>query len=224
MPLGASWDISWALFGGLLGRLGGLLAVLRNSWASWMPRGSLVGPLGELLGASWGLLGAIMVPSWGHLGAYWSLLGASWGHLGGHRSRKGGGNSHPLSGAPQHRLLGRSWGALGTLLGRSWALLGAPGAILARFWTPRRSILVPPGMGMNFRPSEAVGVVSRELGERVGDDGVGEVAEQRVRWAREERGVAGRQTDTRCEAKARRVDPSLRQADRHTLRSKSSTT
>ena len=57
---------------------------------------------------------------------------------------------------------------------------------------------------MNFRPSEAVGVVSRELGERVGDDSVGEVAEQRVRWAREERGVAGRQTDTRCEAKARR--------------------
>ena len=87
--------------------------------------------------------------------------------------------------------------------------------------------MVPPGM--DFRPSEAVGGVGRELGERVGDDGVGEVAEQRVRWAREERGVAGRQTDTRCEAKTRRVDPSRSlpdrqpQADRRTLRSKIST-
>ena len=151
---------------------------------------------------SWAALGPL-------LGRSWALLGRSWA------------------------LLGRSWGALG----RSWALLGAPRSILARFWSSRESILVPPGM--DFRLSEAVGVVSRELGERVGDDGVGEVAEQRVRWAREERGVAGRQTDTRCEAKARRVDPSRSlpdsrrqtdtrcetdtQTDRHTLRSKRST-
>ena len=64
MPLGASWDISWALLGGILGRLGGLLAVL----------GALrrLECLGE---ASWGRLG----PSWEPLEG---LLGSSWGHLG----------------------------------------------------------------------------------------------------------------------------------------------
>ena len=31
---GASWDISWALLGGIWGHLGGLLAVLGGSWAS----------------------------------------------------------------------------------------------------------------------------------------------------------------------------------------------
>ena len=127
-------------------------------------------------------------------------------------------------------LLGRSWGALGS----SWALMGAPGAILARFWSPRGSILVRPGM--DFRLSEAVGVVSRELGERVGDDDVGEVAERRVRCAVSQAGRqthvakqkldestrvtvcqtdSRRQTDTRCETD--------RQTDKHTLRSKRST-
>ena len=31
---GASWDISWALLGGILVRLGGLLTVLEGSWSS----------------------------------------------------------------------------------------------------------------------------------------------------------------------------------------------
>ena len=134
-PLG----ISWALVGGLLGRLGGLLVVLRYSWASWMPRGSLVGPLGELLGASWGPLGAIMVPSWGHLGAYWGLLGASWGHLGGHRSRKRGGSitappREPHK-SPLGPLLGRSWSALGRSWGRLGALLGPSWGPLGPSWS-----------------------------------------------------------------------------------------
>ena len=77
------------------------------------------------LGRLWALLGR----SWGALGRSWGALGRSWGALG--------------------SLLGRSCGALG----RSWALLGAPRSILARFWSSRGSILVPPGM--DFRPSEA---------------------------------------------------------------------
>ena len=120
-----------------------------------------MGALGALLGRSWGALGALL----GALGALLGALGA---------------------------LLGRSWGALGALLERSWALLGVPGRLrgdLGSILDPRGWIFVPPGM--DFRLSEAVGGVGRELGERVGDDGVGEVAERRVRWARDERGVAG---------------------------------
>ena len=64
--------------GGLLGRLWGLLAVpgaLRIS-------GSLLWPLGGLLGASWRPLGGLLGP----LGA---LLGRSWGALGSLRGALG---------------------------------------------------------------------------------------------------------------------------------------
>ena len=77
-------------------------------FASWGPLAGLLGPLGRLLGASWGLFMASwgpLGPSWGPLGAllgaFWALLGASWGPL------------------------GPSWGPLGGTLGGSWALLGA---------------------------------------------------------------------------------------------------
>ena len=70
-----------------------LRGVCRRSW-------DLLGPLGVLLGASWGGLGA----SWGLLGGSWALLGASWGAL------------------------GASWAPPGVVLeplGASWAGLGA---------------------------------------------------------------------------------------------------
>ena len=37
---------------------------------------ALLGPLGAVLGPSWGCLGAILGPSWGHLGASGAHLGA----------------------------------------------------------------------------------------------------------------------------------------------------
>ena len=65
-------DVSWKPFGGLLGRLGGILAVQGGSWAYRVPRvgASLgrLGPLGGLLGASWGRLGGLLGASWGFLG------------------------------------------------------------------------------------------------------------------------------------------------------------
>ena len=56
MPLGVSRDVSWELLGGLLGRLGGILAVPGASWgvlgASVEPLGASWGSLGDLLGVS----------------------------------------------------------------------------------------------------------------------------------------------------------------------------
>ena len=75
-----------------------------------------------LLGAFWVLLGAFWVPlglSWGGLGALLGALGRSWGAL--------------------QALMERSWDALGALRG----VLGAPRAILARFWTLQEWILGP---------------------------------------------------------------------------------
>ena len=86
IPLGASWDVSWELLGGLLGRPGGLLAVPGGSWtvlgASGEPLGASWGPLGSILGASWRPLGGLLRPSWGHIGAILGPLGASWAPLG----------------------------------------------------------------------------------------------------------------------------------------------
>ena len=72
-------DVSWKPFGGLLGRLGGPLAVHRGSWASLGASGGLLGPLGVLLGGSSGPFGGLLGASWDHLGA---ILGPSWGLLG----------------------------------------------------------------------------------------------------------------------------------------------
>ena len=90
--------VLWRFFfvGSLLGRLGGLMAVLRDSVASWVPRGDLLGPLGVfffflgggILEASCGHQGAILKPSRGLLGSHGRLL--PWGHLGGYRSKKRG--------------------------------------------------------------------------------------------------------------------------------------
>eukprot|EP00959_Pyramimonas_sp_CCMP1952_P019663 415697-Pyramimonas_sp.AAC.1 len=86
IPLGFASDVLRELFGILLGRLGGLLAVF--------------GPSGEPLGASWGSLGGLLETSWGPLRTSWAPLGAllvhswkplelPWGHLGA-RPKKGG--------------------------------------------------------------------------------------------------------------------------------------
>jgi hypothetical protein len=128
-------DASRSLLGYILGAswvhlgapLGSPRAVLGVSWAYWVPRGCLCGPLGGLLGASWsilGLFGGLLGPPW----AYGGILGASWGHLEGGRSKKRGAlvsvappellKSHP---GP---LLGRSWSARGRSWGRLGALLG----------------------------------------------------------------------------------------------------
>ena len=79
MPLGASSDVSWELPGGLLGRLGSLLAIPEASWSILGASGSLLGPLGGLFGVSWGPLGGLLAASWGHLGA---LLGPCRGLFG----------------------------------------------------------------------------------------------------------------------------------------------
>eukprot|EP00959_Pyramimonas_sp_CCMP1952_P278971 5832705-Pyramimonas_sp.AAC.1 len=70
MPLGISWDISWADIGCLRGCIG-------VSWRSWgglgrlgcFGGGGLWRPLGIHLGPSRGLLGALA-------GSYWGLPGA----------------------------------------------------------------------------------------------------------------------------------------------------
>ena len=68
--------------------------------------------LGDVLGASWGVLGR---PAWGVLGRVGALagvLGAPWGRLG--------------------NVLGASWGRLGGVLGRLVGVLGASWGILGR--------------------------------------------------------------------------------------------
>ena len=93
--LGASWR-HFGTSEGSLDRPGGLLVVLNASGeplgAAWGRLGPSWGPLGGLLGLSWGHVGAILAP----LGASWAPLGAilgrswepserSWSHLGGDR-------------------------------------------------------------------------------------------------------------------------------------------
>ena len=69
---------SWDLLGPLGVLLGASWGGLGASWGLLGPLGRVLGPLRVLLGCSWGLLGA----SWGGLGASWGLLGGSWGLLG----------------------------------------------------------------------------------------------------------------------------------------------
>ena len=158
-------------------------------------------------GASLGALERLLARSWALLARSWALLGCSWALLGCSCGALGAllGALVALLGA-LGALLGRSWVALG----RSWVLLGALRSILAGFWSSRGSILKL--QRLDFKP---LGVNFRPQPERANR-------------------VAGRQTDTRCEAKARRIDPSrslpnrrmdrqthvARQTDRHTLRSK----
>ena len=69
---------SWDLLGPLGVLLGASWGGLGASWGLLGPLGRVLGPLRALLGCSWGLLGA----SWGLLGGSWSPLGRSWGLLG----------------------------------------------------------------------------------------------------------------------------------------------
>ena len=76
--LGPSWAFLGPFFWAFLGHLGALLA---PPWAFLGYLGALLGPLGALLGSSWGRLGAILGPSWAQLGAILSQLGPTYGHL-----------------------------------------------------------------------------------------------------------------------------------------------
>ena len=84
-----------------------------------------MGPLVDLLGASWellGVLGGLLGTSWGSLGASWGSLGASWGPLGG------------LEG-----LLGTSWALL-------WRFLASLGDSFGTFRGPSGCQKVPQGL------------------------------------------------------------------------------
>ena len=84
--LDASRSLLGCLFGCVLEASWGVLGARRLSQgllgASWMPRGSVLGPLGGLLGASSGPLVSLLGRIGGLLGASWGLLGASWGPSG----------------------------------------------------------------------------------------------------------------------------------------------
>ena len=69
-----SSDVSWKLFGGLLGRLGGLFAGPVAFLSVLGASGIFLRPVG-VLGASWELPGNLWGASWGPLGG---LLGPSW--------------------------------------------------------------------------------------------------------------------------------------------------
>ena len=75
--------VSGGLLGGVLGRLGDLFAA---SWGVLGVSWGVLGRLGGLLEASWGVLGSSWRSSWdviGRLGDVLGRLGAAWLHLGG---------------------------------------------------------------------------------------------------------------------------------------------
>ena len=111
----------WASLGGFLGLLvaswGPLGRVLGASWGLWARPGALWGLPLELLGASWGALGGLLGASWGLLGASWGPPGAGGrlqGGSGGRKYRKNHVFSRILQGfrggpgTPQN-LSGRLW-------------------------------------------------------------------------------------------------------------------
>jgi len=160
-----------------------------SKWSPRAPRSALRG----VLGPSWALMGR----SWGALGRSLGALGRSWGALG--------------------ALLG----ALGVLLGGSWTLLAAPGAtqgdlgsILARFWTLPEWILGP--LGIDFWVSTSCSA------KRFGFDFASALRLTCERLASDSQ-VRRAHCVGRHSSESTQVDPSRRQTDRHTLRSKSST-
>ena len=181
-----------------------------------------------VFGASLGALERLLARSWALLARSWALLGCSWGALGALLGALGA-----LLGA-----LGTLLRRLGTLLGRSgdalgalWGVLGASRAILARFLTLPEWILSP--LDIDFWVSASCS--AKRLGvdfasalrltcERLASDSQVRRPHCVGRHSSESTRVVGRLTDTRCEAKARRVYQSRRHADRHMLRSKNSTT
>ena len=66
-PLGASWDVKK--------RLPKKRTVLGRRF------GAILGPLGAILGPSWGYLGAILGSLGAILGPFWGNLGATFCHL-----------------------------------------------------------------------------------------------------------------------------------------------
>ena len=75
-------------------------------------------------GCLWGPLGAVLGRSWGRLGPFWEPLGRPLGRLGAVLAEKG----------PSWGSLGASWAVLGAILGRPGGLLGPLGAVLGPSW------------------------------------------------------------------------------------------
>ena len=151
-PLGCLSESLGMSFGSLLEASWGVLGA---SWRSqgllgafWVPRGSLLGPLGGILGGSWRPLGASWAPPGALLGPSWEPWRPSWGHLGGHRSKKGWILFPSPRRGLQMGLLGRSWGPLG-------ALLGALGAFLGPSWASIGALL--GHFGATLRPQKPIG-------------------------------------------------------------------
>ena len=146
-----------------------------------------------VLGPSWALLGR----SWAALGPLLGGLRALWGALGAFLRRLG-------------TLLGRSGDALGTLRG----VLGASRAILARFLTLPEWILSP--LDIDFWVSASCSA------KRLGVDFASALRLTCERLASDSQ-VRRAHCVGRHRSESTQVDPSRRQTDRHTLRSKSST-
>ena len=91
---------------GVWGPLGGVLGASWGALGGDARRSEREVVLGGVLGPPSGRLGPLLGPSWGHLGAIlgpsWGLLGPSWGHLG-----------------PSCALLGPSWRQFGRLKSES---------------------------------------------------------------------------------------------------------
>ena len=88
---------SWTAFRQLLGPF-------------WAPFGLNLGPLGRLLGSTWGLWGAFgahLGASWAPLGFHLGLLGASWANLG-----------------PSGRQMGSKWTPSGRKMDAKWTSFG----------------------------------------------------------------------------------------------------
>ena len=137
--LGSSW--------GILGGLGGLKAILNDSFTFSSHFRSRSGLIWTVLGLSWALFGpswACLEASWACLGEVlgscwlsWAHLGLSWGILGGLGSLKAILNdSFTFSSHFRSR-----WGLIWTVLGPSWALfdpswacLEALGAVFGKSW------------------------------------------------------------------------------------------
>ena len=113
--------------GSILELLGPLGPIWGASWgllghlgASWGHLGSILGPLGSILGSSWRILG----PSWSILGPLGPILRTSWGILGPSWEHLGPilehlGESWSFR-SPSWQPLGASWGFRGGFLEASW--------------------------------------------------------------------------------------------------------
>ena len=109
---------------------------------SWAPFELNLGPLGHLLGSTWGLwaaFGAHLGPSWAPLGLHLALLGASWANLG-----------------PSGRQMGSKWTPSGRKMGAKWASFGRQ--VDAKLDCRGKLPLSEPQMDSKWTPGRAANV------------------------------------------------------------------